>query len=221
MYRSDATPSASPGGRARAFCEPVSTKSISHSSNWSGVAPSPVTLSTRESTPRAREMSLIRRTSVRAPVDVSECTTVSAAYDSDASLRSTSSGSATRPSATSMTSVSRPQARAMLAKRSENDPFTIASTRPGGAQRTEASISPVADELLTSTGRRVLKRSWSPLCSRANSRSNSAPRCGIIGRSIASRTSLRTSVGPGRKKLPKGGGDAGCAVTRARAPGGL
>ena len=63
-------------------------------------------------------------------------------------------------------------------------------------------MSPVADELDTYTGRAVRKIGRSPSCIRAKSASKIAPRCGSIGASIASSTSRRTSVGPGRKKVP-------------------
>jgi len=82
-------------------------------------------------------------------------------------------------------------------------PLTSDSTRPGGAQRTAASISPVAELLLTSTGRVVRKTCCSPCWMRANIASKAAPRCAIIGCSMASSTSRRTSVGPGRKKVPE------------------
>ena len=90
----------------------------------------------------------------------------------------------------------------MFANRSEKAPFTSDSMAPGRAQRTAASMRPVADELLTSTGRAVPNMARSPGCTRAKSCSNASPRCGIIGCSIASSTGRRTSVGPGRKKVP-------------------
>src|SRR3954469_4862500 len=101
------------------------------------------------------------------------------------------------PYGTSSTSTSRAHAFAIDANRAENAPFTIDSTRPDGAQRTADSISPVAEELLTYTGRVVPKIGLSALWIVAYNDSNAAPRCAMSGRVIAARTSSRTSVGPG------------------------
>jgi hypothetical protein len=79
MNSSDATPKASPGGSASAFCDPVSAKPNPHSSTRSSAPPAPVTLSTRQSAPCSRAAAATARTSVSAPVDDSECTTVTAA----------------------------------------------------------------------------------------------------------------------------------------------
>jgi hypothetical protein len=92
---------------------------------------------------------------------------------------------------------------AIYANRSENAPFTRQSSRPCGSARMPASIIPVAELVLMSTGRLVLKTDRRPRCRRSKSCSNSGPRCGIIGFVIAARIWGRTSVGPGRKKVPK------------------
>src|SRR3954454_6017990 len=91
----------------------------------------------------------------------------------------------------------------MCANRSEKAPFTRLSILPGGAHLTPASIIPVADDELIYTGRSVLNIGRRPRCRRSNNCSNADPRCGIIGCSIAAMTSSRTSVGPGRKNVPK------------------
>ena len=71
--RSDATPSASPGGRASAFCEPVSTKSSPHGSVSTGEPASEVTASTSRSTSsNSRTTAARAATSCNTPVDVSE-----------------------------------------------------------------------------------------------------------------------------------------------------
>ena len=92
----------------------------------------------------------------------------------------------------------------MSAKRSENAPFTSDRMAPGGEHRTAISMKPVADDVLTYTGRVVRKIGFSDSTMRANIASNSAPRCGNIGASMVSSTSRRTSVGPGRKNVPNG-----------------
>jgi hypothetical protein len=78
MYASVAAANASPGGSAIAFCDPVSTKSSPDASKSSGSAPSAVTLSTRQRAPCARAAAPSAATSVRAPLEVSECATVTA-----------------------------------------------------------------------------------------------------------------------------------------------
>src|SRR5690348_4579462 len=100
-------------------------------------------------------------------------------------------------------STSRAHALAIFAKRLEKAPFTRESSAPGGALRTAPSMRPLADDVLMYTGRAVRKTSRNPTSRRANISSNARPRCAIIGRDSAARISGRTSVGPGRKKVPK------------------
>ena len=65
-------------------------------------------------------------------------------------------------------------------------------------------MSPVADDEEMYTGRAVRKTRWSAGWISASSSSIPLPRCPIIGRVWAARTSSVTSVGPGRKNLPNG-----------------
>jgi hypothetical protein len=77
--RGDATPSASPGGNASAFCEPVKTKSRFHAAVSTGDPASEVTASTRNNTSSNSETTLaMSAIGASAPVDVSECTALTA-----------------------------------------------------------------------------------------------------------------------------------------------
>ena len=89
----------------------------------------------------------------------------------------------------------------MRAKRSEKAPFTSASTRLPPQLHTAPSMNPVAEQVPTYTGRLVRKTARSGASMRCSMASMALPRCPIMGRSSARRTSAWTSVGPGRKKV--------------------
>ena len=75
--RADATPKASPGGSASAFCEPVSRKSTPHSSGLISAALKPETESTMMITSSNSCTTFASEpTSFSTLVEVSECATV-------------------------------------------------------------------------------------------------------------------------------------------------
>ena len=77
--RSEATPNASPGGSAIAFWEPQRTKSRLQSSARTGAPPALVTASTSTSVSgNSRTVAASPAIGLRAPVEVSECTMVTA-----------------------------------------------------------------------------------------------------------------------------------------------
>ena len=146
-----------------AFWEPESTKSSPRSSARTGAPPALVTASTSTSVSgNSRTARASAPTGLSAPVEVSECTRVTASYRPALSRARTASGSCTPPHGTSRTSTSSPQARAIRAKRPENAPFTSESTRVRAPLRTAASMRPVADDVETRTGRAVPNTSRSP-----------------------------------------------------------
>ena len=69
---------ARPGGVISAFCEPVVTTSIPHSSVSSGTAPRLETASTTDSAPASLAAAARASTSLTTPVDVSQCVTKTA-----------------------------------------------------------------------------------------------------------------------------------------------
>src|SRR3990172_3913632 len=164
--RGAATPKASPGGRASAFCEPVTTKSSPQESVSTGEPPTDVTPSTMTiPSGSSRTAAAISATGLSAPVADSECTSVTAsAPDFPASSR-TWSASKLSPSSTFATSSSLPQACAMSAKRCEKAPFTRHSTLFRTPLRIAASIRPVAEDVEMITGcwvRKTERRDGAP-----------------------------------------------------------
>src|SRR5438094_868691 len=149
--RSEATPSASTGGRASAFCEPVRTKSSARPppqrSVSTGEPASDVTASTSNSTSsNSRTTAASAATSCSTPVDVSEWTRVTASTGVRRSASRSMSGSTAQPSGTSSRMHSLPQAPTSFANRSLNDPLTSESARWRTPLRTASSMNPVADD---------------------------------------------------------------------------
>ena len=95
------------------------------------------------------------------PVEVSECTTVTASYRAFPSARRTSSGSTGLPHGASRTSTAIPRSRAQPAQRSEKAPEAIARTRSGMRFSSAASQSPVAAEVVVKTNPSVRNTFWS------------------------------------------------------------
>ena len=214
--RSEATPSARPGGSARAFCEPVNVKSRPQRSGSTGDPASDVTASTSKTTSsNSRAAAARASTSWSTPVEVSECTSVTASTGVRRRASRNMSASIAQPKGTSRRMHSLPHAPTMRAKRSLNAPFTSDRARRRTPFRTASSMNPVADAVPTRTEPEVRNRRASPGAIPANSCSIAPERWPIIGRCIAARTSGWTSVGPGRKKRPNAGS---LMRSRARAP---
>jgi len=91
----------------------------------------------------------ISKSGSRTPVAVSEWTTVTASKPPARRRSKTCSGSWHWPGATSYVSTSRPQSRTRSRKRLLNAPLTSESARARTPLRTDASISPVADDEAT------------------------------------------------------------------------
>ena len=188
--RSDAAASASPGGKANAFCDPVNTKSRFHVSVSTGEPAMEVTASTRSSTSsNSFTTSAYPATSCNTPVDVSECTQVTASTGVRRSASRSISGSMAPPSATSRRMHSFPDAPTIPAKRSLKAPLTSESARRRTPLRTAISMNPVTDVVPISTGRFVRARTPSFGAIPCSNFSIPEERCPIIGRSIAARTS--------------------------------
>ena len=183
-------PSASPGGRASAFCEPASTKSRPQRSVSTGDAASDVTASTSSSTSSNSWTTAARASrSCSTPVDVSEWTRVTASTGVRRSASRSTSGSTAHPSGTSRRTHSLPQARTRFANRSLKEPLTRERARCRTPFRTASSMNPVADVVPTSTRRDVRHRRASGDCRPASSRSIALERWPIMGRCIAANTS--------------------------------
>jgi hypothetical protein len=139
----------------------------------SSAPPMPLTLSTSERASYLRASSAISRTGLIAPVLVSECATVTAAYPPVFNADSTASRSTASPGGAERRVTWWPHDSAMLANRSENDPLTSDRILPCATFRTAASIAPVPDAGITYTGRAVKKTSRRPASIVANMFSNS------------------------------------------------
>jgi len=129
--RSEAAIMASPGAAIQAFCEPVTTTSTPHASISNGTAPSPDTLSTRISAPGATSRMTAASSGIgfMTPVEVSLWVSRTALVPGDRwSSSRTTAGSAAWPHSTSILVTSAPYVRAILAKRSPNDPIDTPST---------------------------------------------------------------------------------------------
>ena len=127
--------------------------------------------------------------SCNTPVEVSECTTVTASTGVRRSASRNMSGSIAQPSGTSRRMLSLPQAPTRRANRSLNAPFTSDKARRRTPFRTAISMKPVADAVPTITGPDVRNNRPSPAAIPASSCSMAPERWPIIGRSIAASTS--------------------------------
>ncbi len=195
--------SARPGGSASAFCAPVRTKSSCHSSVSTGNPANEVTASTRSITSsNSCTTAASSSRGAKAPVDVSECTKVTASTSLRVIASRSMSGSTVLPGATSSVTTSRPHAWAMAANRFPKAPLTTESTRWRTPDRIAISMNAVAEHVPTTGRPAVRNRERRPSCIPARSSVIAFPRWGIMGRVSAVSTSGWTSVGPGRKNRP-------------------
>ena len=124
-----------------------------------------------------------------APVEVSECTSVTASTSERVSASWSISGSIVRPGATSNLTTSRPHACAMAAKRLPNAPLTKESTRERTPDRTAISMNAVAAAVPITGRPEVRNKACSWGCIPASRSVIAFPRCGIMGLVSAARTS--------------------------------
>ena len=198
--RSDTDANARPGGVISAFCEPVTTTSRPQASVSSGVAPSEEMASTTRQAERSRVSSAIACTSAVAPVDVSECTTNTAARSLRPFTRAaTASGSGRLPHGERSTSTSARYASPIFTQRSPKLPAdTTRILSPGESRFAKAdSTAAVPLELNRITSRSVRYTRFRPVSTRASTTLNSGERWCGSGSASAATTAGGIGVGPG------------------------
>ena len=134
-----------PGGRAKAFCEPLMSTSMPSSSFLMGIALSELTVSTMAITSGNSRITFISAgRSLMQPQDVSLWMSVRASYAPVASSRRTASGSTGWPQSNFSAGACLPQRRATSFHLSENAPFMQLRTFFLTTLRIEPSITPQA-----------------------------------------------------------------------------
>ena len=190
----------SPGGSIRPFCDADTTTSMPHASICKSAMPRLETASTINIASVAAVACAYARTSWSTPVDDSLCWT-STAFTS-AFARSASamrSGATVSPCGAASSTICSLYALAMASQRCANAPALTMITRSpaDSVLATAASIAPVPVHAGVSTSCCVWTRRLSPARTSEKRASYSGVRWWMIGRAIASNTSLGTGVGPG------------------------
>src|SRR4029077_4132936 len=195
---------ARPGGSISAFCDPVITTSIPHSSVLMSNTPRAVMASTTSIvSPYGFTISARALMLCATPVEVSlACTYTALIPESFFSASATAWGSTTPPHSTLISVTSAPNVLQSLVHRSPNfPPLMVRALSPGERKLdTEPSIPPVPEAASMSTLFFVWNSHLSPSRTSANTLSNSGARWWNMGRAMASSTSGGTGVGPGASK---------------------